>query len=36
MTTYISEQNDISEYLNHILVKTALVLLVNIKLSYIF
>ena len=36
MTAYMSEQNDISEYLNYMLVKTALTLLVNIKLSHIF
>ena len=33
---YTSEQNDISEHLNHILVETTLRLLVDIKLSYIF
>ena len=30
------KQNDISEYLNHTLIKTALTLLVNVKLSHIF
>ena len=33
---YTPEQNGISEHLNHMLVKTALALLVNAKLSHIF
>ena len=36
MTAYMSEQNDISEHLNYMLVKIASALLVDIKLSYIF